>query len=348
MKRFNNNTLALVSIVFIILIGIGIYFLVTRESEGKEDKENNPVVDQVDEGIKIVDVSSTSRPFAVMINNHDIARANHMGLQDAYIVYEMIVEGGITRLMAVFKDVNVENIGSVRSSRHYFLDYAMENDAYYVHWGWSPQAQSDISTYRINNINGLTYEGKYFIRKTELNVPYEHTGFTSTAMLNEAVKALNYRTETNKPLLLDYSADSVDYSSVDGVKDAKKVTIRYSNYMTTSYEYDEEAKVYKRFANGEVHKDAVTGKQYTAKNIITYQVANSAIANDNKGRQEFDNLGSGDGYLITEGKAIPIKWSKDKRENQTKYTYLNGDEIVVNDGNTYIQIQPKGQNLVIE
>ena len=60
------------------------------------------------------------------------------------MVYEAIAEGGETRLMAMFKGVDVEQIGPVRSSRHYFLDYAMENDAIYVHFGWSPQAQSDI------------------------------------------------------------------------------------------------------------------------------------------------------------------------------------------------------------
>lgn len=112
--------------------------------------------------MKIVDLSSNTRPYAVMINNHPSARQNHAGLQDAYLIYEMIVEGGMTRYMAVFKDKDTAKIGSVRSSRHYFLDYAMENDAMYVHWGWSPQAQSDISTYGINNINGLTYEGNTF------------------------------------------------------------------------------------------------------------------------------------------------------------------------------------------
>ena len=167
-------------------------------------------------------------------------------------------------------------------------------------------------------------------------------------MLEKAAEKLNYNRDTNKPLLLDYSTESVDYSNLDGVKDATNVSIRYSSSVTSSYEYDAENKVYKRFVNGKVHKDAITGKQYTFKNIITYQVYNSNITGDDKGRQDFDNLGSGEGYLITEGKAIPIKWSKDKRENQTKYTYLNGEEIVVNDGNTFIQIQPTGQDLVIE
>ena len=94
-------------------------------------------------------------------------------------------------------------------------------------------------------------------------------------------------------------------------------------------------------------EDAITGEQYTAKNIITYQVKNSNITGDNKGRQDFDNIGSGVGYYITNGYAVEINWKKDSRESQTVYTYKDGSEIVVNDGNTYIQIQPMSQTLTI-
>ena len=80
------------------------------------------------------------------------------------MVYEAIAEGGETRLMALFKGADVEQIGPVRSARHYFLDYAMENDAIYVHFGWSPQAQRDIKKYAINNINGIEEDGTTFWR----------------------------------------------------------------------------------------------------------------------------------------------------------------------------------------
>lgn len=349
MKKSKKNIV--ISVILILaLLGVGIFaFLKFRPT--KDNKENNKAkpnkVVEPQKKLSIVDVNSKSRPFAVMINNHPTARKYHAGLQDAYIVYELIVEGGLTRYMAVFKDQDTTKIGSVRSSRHYFLDYAMENDAYYVHWGWSPQAQSDISTYKINNINGLTYEGTYFYRDKSLGISLEHTGFTKMEMLKKAVEKLKYRTETNKDLLLSYSVDSVDYSKLNNVIDANNVSIKYSGSVVTSYEYDNVNKVYKRFVNNAVHKDHVTGNQYTAKNIITYQVSNSTISGDAKGRQEFNNVGSGTGYLITEGKAIPIKWSKKSRSEQTKYMYEDGTEIKVNDGNTFIQIQPTGQTLTI-
>ncbi len=316
-------------------------------SKTKVDEKETTVPQKEEKKLKIVDLSSKTRPYAVMINNHPSARVNHAGLQDAYIVYELIVEGGMTRYMALFKDVDTSKIGSIRSSRHYFLDYALENDAIYVHWGWSPQAQKDISSLKINNINGLSYENKYFYRDKTLKVAYEHTGFSTMEMLKKAATDLNYRTTTDKDLLLNYSVDEIDLSNKENAEVANNVSISYSSSVKTSYVYDSEAKVYKRFVNGKEHTDGVTKKQYTAKNIITYKVNNSTITGDDKGRQDFYNTGSGKGYYITDGYAVPINWKKDSRSSQTVYTYLDGTEIKVNDGNTYIQIQPTSQTLTI-
>ena len=98
---------------------------------------------------------ANTRPIAVMIPNDSWggAQDRHYGLQRAYLVYEIIAEGNITRFEALFKDQDIEKIGPVRSSRHYYLDYVMENDAIYVHYGWSPQAQEDIKTLNINMYN---------------------------------------------------------------------------------------------------------------------------------------------------------------------------------------------------
>ena len=126
--------------------------------------------------VKIIDEDSKTRPIAVSINNNHDAYP-HAGLQDAYLAYELIAEGGITRIIALFKDQTTEKIGSVRSARHYFLDYVLENDAIFVHYGHSPQALSDIKSLKINNINGM-YDAKGFFRDTSLHRAYEHTAFT--------------------------------------------------------------------------------------------------------------------------------------------------------------------------
>ena len=307
------------------------------EAGNKDNKDNNePVVNQK---LKIVDVNSKSRPVAVMINNLSAARPVQSGVMDAYIVYEIIVEGGITRYMAVYKDKDTAKIGTVRSSRDYYLDYALENDAIYVHFGWSPQAQELIGKLGVNNINGL-YDDAFW-RDNPMNLAYEHTAYTSMDKIMKVAKNKGYRLTSEKDLLLNYSADEVSIENEESSLKADNVSIRYSNVVTTSYKYNPTDKLYYRSVNGSVQKDYVTKKQYTTKNIIISYVDNGNISNDNKGRQELNNIGTGKGYYITDGYSIPITWTKTSRNEQTVYKKLNGEEITVNDGNTFIQIAPK-------
>lgn len=341
-KNIKLNKLLLIFISIFVLT-----FVVSACGNKKEEKkESNENKEKVEEKINIIDLESNSRPYAVMINNIYTVWGYQCGLQDAYLVYEIIVEGGYTRLMAVFKDKDLDRIGSVRSSRHYFLDYALENDAIYVHFGWSPQAQSDMKTLGVNNINFLSYNG--YTRDRTLGLATEHTAFTTTSNIMEGANYYKYRTTTDAKPLLDYSAKSVNLKNIEGSKEANKVDIVYSASRSTSFEYDSVNKVYKRYQNGKVHKDYVTGEQYTAKNIITYQVKNSTISGDNKGRQDFYNIGTGEGWYISEGYAVPITWEKTSRSSKTVYRYKDGTEIKVNDGNTHIEIQPSGQKITIE
>lgn len=330
----------IIFLLFLILLAVGGYYLYSQKPELPKE-----ITKKVIKKLKIVDENSKTRPYAVMINNNHQAWP-HAGLQDAYITYEIIAEGGITRMMALFKDQNTDKIGSVRSARPYYLDYALENDAIYVHYGWSDDAKSDINSLDVDNINGLT-DSNVFWRDKTLNKATEHTVFTSMKNLKEFAKEKGYTRDTNKDLLLNYSVDEISLAEMEGAQKADKVYIKYSYYTDTTYEYDSENKVYLRSMSGTQHTDVVTGKQYTAKNIIVTPIANYGY--DSYGRQKLENIGSGDGYYITDGYAVPITWEKASRSSQTIYKYKStGKEIKVNDGNTFIQIQPKGETLNIE
>ncbi len=332
-------------IVVALLVGGIFWFKSDKEDESTPDINIINSENEEEKKLQIVDENSNSRPYAIVINNISTARSLQSGLQDAYIIYEFIVEGGITRYLALFLDQNTERIGSIRSARHYFLDYALENDAIFVHHGQSTQALNDFSTLNIDRI--VVDNSKTGWRDTSLNVSSEHTLFTSIEKIENGLGSK--RTTRNGDLLLDYSVDSIDLASKDNAIIANKVSIKYSSSTTSSYEYDSDAKVYKRLVNGKAQTDYVTKKQYTFKNIITYQVKNYTLDDpENKGRQGLENIGSGTGYYISEGYAVPIKWEKTSRSSQTKYYYEDGSEIEVNDGNTFIQIQPKGLALDIE
>lgn len=314
----------------------------TLKKDDNSDKKDEAVEKEEKKKIEIVDLESNSRNVAVMINNHPAAVPNHAGLQDAYITYEIIVEGGLTRLMAVFKDQNTARLGSVRSARPYFLDYVLENDAIYTHFGYSEQAKVDIPNLGINNVNGLMDSG--FWRDNTLNVAYEHTAFISMKNILNTAKNKGYRLTTDNKPILNYTTEELDLSKMDNSISSNNVVVNYSSHQNTSYTYDSTIKKYKRFVKGEPHIDGVTKEQYTVKNILVLKVQNYS---DDGYLQKLNNIGTGDGYYITNGYAIPIKWHKESRANKTTYTDLNGNEILINDGNTFIQIQPINQELVI-
>lgn len=300
-------------------------------NENVNSQEKNTVVEiKEPQTFKGID-----RPIAVMIDNHKGA-LQQAGLNDAYLVYEIIVEGGETRLMALFKGVNLDKIGPIRSSRHYFLDYALENDAIYVHFGFSPQAKSDITKLGVNNINGIYESSTSFWRVNDKYAP--HNAVTSTEKILEIAKRKDYRTTSKVESVLNYVADPVELES-DIV--AKTVTIPYSYSNTVRYEYDEESKTYIRYTRDIKQVDWDTNETVTVKNIIITKAKNTTLDDgENKGRQTLDNVKTLEGYYITNGKAIEITAEKTSRSGQTVYKDLNGKEIEVNDGNTFIQICP--------
>jgi len=104
---------------------------------------------------------------------------------------------------------------------------------------------------------------------------------------------------------------------LEGGKKAEKINLSYSGEYKSYYEYDADKKLYLRFRNGKPHIERQTGEQLTTKNIIIQKVRNYDIKGDQYGRQNLDTVGSGEGYYITNGKCIEIKWSKASRTEKT-------------------------------
>ena len=240
--------------------------------------------------------------------------------------------------MAVIKGKEIDKIGPIRSARHYFLDYALENDALYVHFGQSPYAKEDIETLNVNSINGI-YESESsssFWRVDDRYAP--HNAVTSTRNILNFAKRDGYRTTSNATSVLNYVVDEVNLENGEA---AKEVAIPYSAYNTVRYEYDEDTKTYIRYSRDEKQVDWDTEKDIQVKNIIITFAENTTIEDGSgKGRQNLDNLGELDGYYITNGKAEKIVCEKKSRTDKTVYKDLEGNEIDVNDGKTFIQICP--------
>ncbi len=338
--------------ILVIIAGVLLAMkVINNKQNNKEEVQNGVISLGVDKGkekkeekeTKINVYNGEERPIAVMIDNNKDAWPQ-AGLNEAYVVYEIIVEGGETRLMPIFKGKDLSKIGPIRSSRHYFLDYAMENDAIYVHFGWSPQAESDISTYKVNNINGISESSKNFWRVKDKKAP--HNAVTSTKNIWTMADTKKYRNTSNAKSVLNYKKEEI---ALEEGTIANTVKIPYSQSNTVSYKYNEETKKYERYSKGTLQKDWDTKEVVSTKNIIITFAENYTLQDvENKGRQGLRNIGDKKGYYITNGKAIEITCSKSSRTDKTVYKDLTGKEIDVNDGNTFIQICPVDAKVVIE
>ena len=332
-----NKKILIVCIILIAIFLFCVAFLVIKSKKNVETvaKETEQVETELQkeeeipkEKVDIIDVKSVTRPYAIVVNNTPVAVKVQTGLNKAYLVYEFPTEGNTSRLMALYKDIEQDlTIGTIRSSRHNFIDYALESDAIYVHFGWSHYAEDDERAGSINYINGLF--DKPFWRDNPEKLASEHTAYTSTEKLKSTVEQKGYRTVSDNTILLNYNAEDVDLSKKEGAIVANSINIPYgSNPNVTSFKYDR------------------TNEQVNTKNIIVQKV-NYSMCSDNY-YWDLKTIGSGEGYYITNGYAIPIKWSKANRSGKTKYTYLDGTEIEVSDGRTYIELQTTKQKLTIE
>lgn len=364
MKNISKNKLIIIiAIIAVILAIIGIIVSVVPKSNNNKENEisnvdgqDNLEIDMEEEKVDIIDINSKTRPYAIAVNNTAVAVKVQEGLNKAYLVYEIPTEGNTSRVLALYKDIDQDlTIGTIRSARHNFVDFALESDAILCCFGWSHYAERDMKAGSIDYIQGL-YGGPYWRNNPE-NLAKEHTAYTSIAKLDKTVKSKKMDTTSDDTILLNYNVSDVDLSSANNVKVANTVTIPYgSSYYKSSFKYDAETKMYTRYQKGDKCIDYKTKEAITTKNIIVQKLSYSMC--DDNYYWDLDTIGSGEGYYITNGYAVPIKWSKASRSAKTKYTYksgtvidgqdVGGKEISVSDGRTWIEVQTTKQKTIIE
>lgn len=288
-------------------------------------------------------VNTYERPVAIMIDNDNDSARPQAGLDEAYLIYEMVVEGGATRFMALYRGDEVEKIGPVRSSRHYFLDYVMENDAIYTHFGWSPKAMTDISAFGINKINGIiSSDESVFWREKKFRGDW-HSAYTSIENIKNRAIQRKYKTETEHNNGIEY-ADT--YIIPDGENTAESINLPYSGKYKTSYKYNEENETYEKYINSKPHT-MQSGKTVEVKNIIIQKIPDSSLG-DGTDRRNVNTTGSGTGYYITNGKYEKITWSKSSRTGNTTYKKEDGTTLLINPGKTIINIISPSARITIE
>ncbi|MGP1432790.1 MAG: DUF3048 domain-containing protein [Catonella sp.] len=288
------------------------------------------------------------RPFAFMFNNIEFAYPQ-TGTGRAEIIYEILAEGGITRLMGVFDYMKGDKIGSVRSARHYYVDFANEFDAIFVHFGQTHYAIDEIKKLGVDTISGLSWEGaRAFYRDNNIRAP--HNAFASTKGLMQAMKDKKLRTKPKKGISshFNFSQDEeVNNDKKDSFK-ADYAKIPFSAYMTPWFTFSKKDKLYTRYAFGTKHIDKGTGKALKFKNIFIQLV--NEYNKDRNGYQTMDLINqSGNAYYITNGRGIKVYWEKKGGADKTGFYYdkAHTEEVRVNTGKTYYAVFPVNRKEMI-
>lgn len=343
------------NILVLLILGLLVFAGCAKKEEQKsngQSEEPKEVIEEKVEKVNIIDLESNSRPYAVVINNYPDATKVQTGLNEAYIIYELPIEGGMTRSVALYKDKTDVKIGTVRSARHDYLDYVLENDAIFVHFGWSKKAMQQIPQLGIDNIDGNSADPSAFWRENPKGLATEHTVYTNLSTIIDYNKnTKKYRTTTDVKPSLNYVTEEVNLSEHDDSKKTNSVELVYSGSYTVKFNYNEKTKKYDRFINGSSHKDYFTKEQFDSKNIIVILLDWGVVAEyaDAAGNNYLDlyNTGTGQGYYITNGYSKKITWEKKNRDSETIYKYADGTIVDINDGNTYIMFHSNGQTLSI-
>lgn len=311
--------------------------------------EGEPEVEFVNRltGEAVSEEIANRRPVAIMINNIRVACPQE-GVSNADILYECVAEGGITRLLMIALDYeSLDVVGSVRSSRKYYLDFAQNHDAVYVHAGGSDEAYSEILSRGINHLDGVRTDaasgidlsGICFYRDSErrYSMGLEHSMMTTGTLIVEGISRMGYRTELKDgfedPINIIPSGFKVE---LDGI-DADSVKMTYMPNNSPEYKYDEASGDYLRWQYGAEHIDGTTGEQLAFTNVLLL-VMDHANSGDSYGHMIIDTTGQGSGYYFTGGKMIEINWSCDDEDEAMVLTDGEGYPLLLNKGKTAINI----------
>lgn len=316
----------------------------TTETPGvSESPTAEPTPEPPKEKVFILPDEST-RPWAVSIDNQGEIPFPQGGLTDAQLVYELPVEGGLTRYLALFWQAEVDLVGPVRSARDYMIDCFVPHDAIFVHVGGSPQALADIqANSNIDYLNAMINAGGMFEELTSDPKNWQDT-YTTGEKIKDYVSDKGFTTTSDASVLPEYNAE---FKVPDNGLDANIVNITYNPDSRCAYIFDALKLVYYRNRNGTSHIDRNTDKPFAVANIIIQKVDSEIIAGDAEGRLDVEMVGSGEGYFITAGKSIEITWEKSERFGPTKYYDTEGNEIVLNPGNTWIQVTVASTSMLI-
>lgn len=276
-----------------------------------------------------------NRPVAIMVNNNSHSLPQR-GIENCDMLWEIEVEGGITRMMAFYSDYRrIEEVGSVRSLRNQFLDIARPYDAMLIHVGSSAYADQAISRYGYKTLDAMGCSIVAQDKSRLSKYATEHTWFTNPELIEKCIESRNMRKE-------DEASDPVfkfaEYGKEAIVDDgsAESAEWAFSNSYDSKIQYDQTAKAYKFWQHGDVRYDELSGEPIYYPNVFI--IIASRPGYYGAGVPEYDFSAGGTGYYLYNGNYEQFTWSKDNAASKMIFKDMDGNELEVNPGRSYIAI----------
>lgn len=266
-----------------------------------------------------------SRGVAVVVDNADRARPQS-GLSRADVVYEALVEGGITRFLAVYLADEAPVVGPVRSARHYFVRWATEYGAPLIHVSASPQGYAALAATRLPDLDArATWRSR--------DRPAPHNAYTSIAQAQEALG--------RRPVgSFGGLRFKVDPSAHEGQPARQAVIPYHASSYTVGWTYDPDWNEYVRTVDRSPHVDRETAEPLRAANVLVLWMNSWLIGDDPYGRLDFVQTGRGRLLALFDGIRIEGSWTRGSLSGVTEYWDEAGNPLALNPGPTWIQIVP--------
>jgi len=291
------------------------------------------------DGVFVPVDESNRYPVAIMIENLTVSRPQS-NLSKANVVYEALAEGGITRFMAIYAgDTNIYEIGPIRSARPYYVDWAEEYKAMYMHSGGSQQSLADIRN--SDNIVDLDqfFNSQYYWRDHDRPVAIEHTLYSEGKLIQFALRDKNVDNEGDYETW-EFKEDAI---LADRPVEEKNITIDFSSFSyKVEYKYNKETNDYLRYQAGDVHKDK-DDSEVRVKNILVQKVNTYLVDAQRLG---MDTVGDGEAIIFTDGEAVVGTWEKKSDDDRTYFYDAEGNEVKLNAGTIWVEVVPTDRDII--
>lgn len=276
-------------------------------------------------GLPILEVDQIKRPVMATVENSAPARPQ-AGLEEAEIVYEFLVEGGITRFLALYFNHFPEKVGPIRSARSYLLETALEFNPIYLHIGGSPESYALLGELSLTHLDEMGAGRTYFWRSSNRSAPFNL--YTDLLHISRSFSA--------EPFLPPepYFTFQNLRSPLEGLR-SQEITVPYWGGYTVVYRFQEEAGNYGRYIGGAPHL-MENGVQLTAHNVLILFTSTRVV--DSAGRLQMDLQDGGPLLLFRDGMVFEGEWVK--KDGLTHYLDREGEELFFKPGQTWINVVP--------